>query len=46
MSVENKFKQNTAIVFELQLILNSENLKVAFAQLCNELKAEISLCYS
>ena len=41
--MENIFKQNNvkATVFELQLIystLNSENLKVAIAQLCNGLK--------
>ena len=40
MSVENIFKQNTvnAIVIELQLIYSGENLKVAFAQLCNQIK--------
>ena len=39
--MENIFKQNPvpAIFFRVSTdLLNSENLKVAFAQLCNELK--------
>ena len=33
-----------AIVFELQVIYSSENLKIAIAQLCNEVQG-LQYCY-